>query len=292
MTYLDPRLLAKLSNLNLRVRYVVEGMMSGLHASPFKGHALEFAQHREYSSGDEIRHIDWKVFGRSEKFFVKQFQDETNLRAFVLLDASGSMGFSSGRSVSKLTYASYLAAAISYILLSQQDAVSLSIFDEKIRLFLPAGQRFSHLSEIYENLENLVPGGETDIDNVLKEFGRHLKKRSLLILISDLLGDPEKIVKAVKYFRFRHHEPIVLQVLDPEEIEFSFAQGENIFVNMENKTRIFADSDDIKKAYNDAFRQFIAGYQAGFRNSGIDFYTFTTTTPLEMALGQCLSKRR
>jgi uncharacterized protein (DUF58 family) len=292
MAYLDPKLLAKLSNLNLRVRTVVEGLMAGLHTSPYKGHALEFAQHREYSAGDEIRHIDWKVYGRSEKFFVKQFQDETNLRAFVLLDASGSMGFSSGSSISKLTYGSYLAAALSYILLSQQDAVSLAVFDDKLRYFLPAGQRFSHMSLIYNNLENIAPGGETDIDAVLKEFGRHLKKRSLLILISDLLGDPEKIVRAVKYFRFRHHEPIVLQVLDPREIEFSFAPGENVFVNMEDNSQIYADPEAIKNSYNEAFRQFISGYQAAFRKSGIDFHTFTTATPLELALGQCLSRRK
>ncbi len=290
MKYLDSLTLAKLSKLKIHVRHVVEGLLSGLHSSPYKGHSLEFSQHREYSFGDELRHIDWKVFGRSDKFFVKQFQDETNLRAYIILDASGSMGFSSGSNPSKLEYSAKLCAALSYLLLNQEDAVSLGVFDSALRFFIPPHHQLSHLSLLTDKLENIKPGGETDIPAVLRGFGRFIKKRGLVIFVSDLLSDQENILKALKYYRFRHHEVIVLHVLDPREIDLGYT-GENIFTHMEGNSSIFADNDEIAAEYRKLFGGFLSGYQSAFRQAGIDYNLITTDLPIETALERCLAKR-
>jgi len=289
MKFLDPLTLAKLSTLKIHVRQVVEGLLSGLHTSPYKGHSLEFAQHREYSFGDELRHIDWKVFGRSDKFFVKQFQDETNLRAYVILDASGSMGFSSGKNAPKLEYASRLCAALSYLLLNQEDAVSLSAFDTSMKFFIPPHHQLSHLTLLLDKLETLTPGGETDISGVLGDFGRFIRKRGLMIFVSDLLSDQEKVLSALKYFRYRHNEVIAIQVLDPQEISFGYS-GENTFLNLEGGNSIFADTDSMGDEYRKLFGSFLAGYKLAFRRAGIQYNLVTTDMQLETALERCLVK--
>ncbi|MHB9154132.1 MAG: DUF58 domain-containing protein, partial [Endomicrobiales bacterium] len=189
MELLNPLTMARLSALELRARFVVEGMLAGLHSSPFRGHSLEFAQHREYAYGDELRHIDWKVYARSDKFFIKQFQEETNLRAYLLLDASGSMAFSSGGNMSKLGYGKLLAAALTYLLLRQDDAAGLGVFDTGLRHFVAPNHQLSHLSRVCETLEKASPGAETGIAAVLKDFGQHMRRRSLLLMISDLLDE-------------------------------------------------------------------------------------------------------
>ncbi|MCB4792416.1 MAG: DUF58 domain-containing protein [Elusimicrobia bacterium] len=290
MKFFDPVSLAKLANMHIRAKSVVEGLLSGLHNSPYKGHSLEFSQHREYSYGDELRHIDWKVFGRSDKFFIKQFQDETNLRGYILLDASGSMNFASSGHITKLDYAKFLAASLAYLFLHQEDSASLSAFDSGLRFYLPPRHQLSHLSVIFDKLEELSSGGETEIENVLKLFGQYLKKRGLIIFISDLLADPQNVLKALKYLRFRHHEIIVLQVLDPSEVKFPFL-GDNLFIHLENEKEIFADADTLRAEYIKLFKQFLDEYKTGFRKADIDYYLITTDTPVEIALGQCLSNR-
>ncbi len=293
MKLLHPVTLAKLSNLRLRVQRVVEGVLSGLHSSPYKGHSLEFSQHREYAYGDELRHIDWKVYGRSDRFFIKQFQDETNLRAYLLLDASGSMGYRSQGSpggLSKLDYASQLSAALAYLLLRQEDAVSLGVFDTSLRFFLPPRHQLSHFSLLCDKLETLAPGGETGIETVLKGFGRFMKRRGLVIVVSDLLADPAEVLKTLKFFRFRHHEVMVFHVLDPEEIGFHFS-GEALFRHAENKEELFADADAIGEAYRGVFAKFLEEYKTGFRSAGIDYHLVTTDTPLETALARCMRGR-
>jgi uncharacterized protein (DUF58 family) len=289
-TLLEPQALAKLSNLRLNVRQVVEGLLTGLHSSPFKGQSLEFAQHREYSFGDELRHIDWKVFARSDRFFIKQYQDETNLRAYIMLDASGSMGYASKGQPPKLSYAAHLAAALSYLLLRQEDAVSAGAFDTELRFFLPPNHQQSHLSLIFKKLEELKAGGDTGIDSALSGLGRHIKKRGLIILISDLLSEPEETLKMLRYYRLRHHEIMVLQVLDPEEINFGFA-GENKFVQLEGRSEVSADADSVRDEYRKLFKEMMEGYKLGFRHSKIDYHLFTTDTPLESALGTFLASR-
>ncbi|MBN1823650.1 MAG: DUF58 domain-containing protein [Endomicrobiales bacterium] len=290
MKYLDSLTLAKISKFNLKVRYVVEGVMSGLHSSPLKGHSLEFAQHREYSSGDELRHIDWKIYGRTERFFVKQFQDETNLRAYILLDASASMGYSSGKNPKKMEYAAQLSAALAYLLVHQEDSVGFSMFDSSLRFFVPPFHRVSHLATIFDRLEHVETGGETDIDGILRDFARHVKKRSLLIVVSDLLDDPEKTLKALKYFRFRHHQIIVLQVLDRQEVDFGFS-GENLFRHLETGGGLFVDADELRASYRQVFGSFVEKYKSGFRQAGIEYFLVTTDVPIEVSLAKCLTAR-
>lgn len=287
---LEPQALAKLSNLRLNVRQVVEGLLAGLHSSPHKGQSQEFAQHREYSPGDELRRIDWKVFARSDRFFVKQYQDETNLRAYILLDTSGSMAFSSKGRPSKLAYAAHLAAALAYLLLRQEDAVSVAAYDDSLRFYLPPNHQLSQLSLIFSKLEGLEAGGDTGTGAALGEIGRHLKKRGLIILISDLLSDPEETLKMLRYYRLRHHEVMALQVLDPEELDFGFT-GENRFVQLEGKAEVSADADEVRDEYRKLLNAMIEEYKLGFRRSKIDYRLFTTDKPLESALGAFLAAR-
>jgi uncharacterized protein (DUF58 family) len=291
MKYLDPVALAKMANLELKVRHVMEGVISGRHASPHKGHSLEFSQHREYSAGDELRHIDWKVFGRSDRFVVKQFQDETNLRAYLLLDASGSLQYASPGNISKLEYASYCAASLAYILLRQQDAAALGIFDTQIRSFLPPHHQLSHLPRLYGLLEKVQAGGETDLAAVLTGLGKHLRRRGLIVILSDLMGDQAGIIRALKYYRSRHHDVAVLHILDPHEIEFPF-RGEHVFRDMESCAEVYADADEVGENYRTVFRQFVQEYEIGFRRSGIDYFTVSTATPVAASLNRCLGRER
>ncbi|GAG51955.1 unnamed protein product, partial [marine sediment metagenome] len=200
--YIDPLIVAKLSTMLLKARFVVEGFIAGLHQSPYRGFSLEFAQHREYSPGDETRHVDWKVYGRKDKYFVKQYQEETNLKGYILLDISASMGYKS-KEITKLQYGSYLAASLAFLMLKQQDSVGLATFDEKIKKYIPPRQSKGHLSLILEELEKLIPSSQTGINRSLRELGQYTKRRGLIILISDLLDEQEKVVNALKYFRFK-----------------------------------------------------------------------------------------
>lgn len=290
MKFIDPAELQRLHGLQIRVKYVVEGALAGLHSSALKGHSLEFAQHREYAPGDEIRHIDWKVAGRSDKFFIKQFQDETNLRAYLVLDASGSMSFAASGRETKLHYGIRLAASLAYLLLHQGDAVGLAVFDDRLRSYLPPSHQQSHLATIFNRLENTAAGGETGIEGVLKDFGQQVKRRSLIILVSDLLGDQAGILRALKYFRYRHHEVMVLQVLDPDETGFPY-RGENTFVHLENSGSLYADCDEVAPLYREIAGKFIAAYRSGFRQSGIDYHRVMTDVPLDAALTRCLAKQ-
>jgi uncharacterized protein (DUF58 family) len=288
MKYLDPELLAKISSLKLRAHSVVEGLLSGLHSSPFKGHSLEFAQHRQYSFGDELRHIDWKVFGRSDRFFVKQFQDETNLRAYILVDASKSMCYKNHSDISKFEYAGRLASALSYLLLRQEDAVSLAAFDEELRFFIPPRNTLSHLALLTQKLESMECSGKTDIGEVLKKFGAQLKKRGLVIVISDLLSGEQGVLNALRSIKFRHHEVIAVQILDRSEIEFDF-YGETKFVNMENEKNVRADAEAVKNEYRRLVKKFLDEYEMGFRQSGIRYHLITTDIPMEMSIAKCIS---
>ena len=288
MKYLEQELVAKIASLKIRAHSVVEGLLSGLHSSPFKGHSLEFAQHRQYSFGDELRHIDWKVFGRSDRFFVKQFQDETNLRAYILVDASKSMCYGTKPGVSKFEYAGRLASALSYLLLKQEDAVSLAAFDETLRFFLPARNNIAHLALLTDKLENMECSGKTDIGEVLKKFGAQLKKRGLVIVISDFLSEGTGVLKALRSIKFRHHEVIAVQVLDKSEIEFGFA-GETKFVNLENSKDVRADAEAVASEYRKLFNKFLEEYELGFRRSGIRYHLLTTDIPMELAIAKCIN---
>lgn len=196
---LDPALLKKLSSMTLRARYVAEGFISGLHQSPLKGASLEFAQHRQYAPGDELRYLDWKVYARTDRFYIKQFQEETNLRGYCIIDTSSSMGYSSGE-VTKLEYASYLSAAITYLMIRQRDSAGLITYSQKVDNFIPPRNFKAHLQHVLDKLDGLEPAGKTDFHRSFSEIGRRIKKRSLLVLFSDLLEEADSLIKALNFF--------------------------------------------------------------------------------------------
>lgn len=288
--YIDPLIVAKLSTILLKARFVVEGFIAGLHQSPYKGFSLEFAQHREYSPGDETRHIDWKVYGRKDKYFVKQYQEETNLKGYILLDRSASMGYRS-KGITKLQYGSYLAASLAFLMLRQQDSVGLATFDERIKKYIPPRQSKGHLSLILKELENLVPSSQTGINRSLRELGQYTKRRGLIILISDLLDEQEKVLNALKYFRFKKHEVIVFHLLDPAELELPFT---NVLwlEDMENKKRVLTHPGIIREKYKNVIKEFVETYKLSCLRSDIDYCLMDTKTPLDFALGAYLARRK
>jgi uncharacterized protein (DUF58 family) len=220
-SYFDPQVLASISNLYLRARWVVEGIMSGVHRSRAKGFSVEFEEHREYSPGDEIRRIDWKALGKFDRYFIKEYEDETNLRAYLLLDTSGSMDYASN-GVTKFDYGCTLAASLAYLILKQQDAAGLVTFSNRIESFIPPKAKRDYLTQILHALENRGPGGETNVSRILEEIAGQIKRRGLVILVSDLLDDPEPILKGLRLFRFKGNDVIVFHLLDQAELDLPF----------------------------------------------------------------------
>ena len=222
--FLEPAALARVKNLAMVARGVVEGFITGLHASPYKGFSVEFAEHRKYSPGDNPRHLDWRVLGRTDRLYIKQYEEETNLRCHILLDASGSMGYGLGQGVTKLQYGSYLTAVLAYLMLRQQDAVGLTTFDTKVRLEMPARSSPRHFDEMMHQLEAVRPGKTTDLGATLHRLADRFKRRCLIVLISDLYGDPEAVEQALHHLHHKRHEVIVFHVLDKAEIDFPFRE--------------------------------------------------------------------
>jgi len=290
VSYIDPLVVAKLSTMLLRARFVVEGFIAGLHQSPYRGFSLEFAQHREYSPGDETKHVDWKVYGRKDKYFVKQYQEETNLKGYILLDRSASMGYRS-EGISKLQYGSYLGASLAFLMLKQQDSVGLATFDERIKKYIPPRQSKGHLSLILEELESLVPSSRTGINRSLQELGQYTKRRGLIILISDLLDEQEEVLKALKYFRFKKHELIVFHLLDHAELELPFSSALWL-EDMENGKRVLTHPEIIREKYKGLVKEFIETYKLSCLRSDIDYCLIDTKTPLDLALGAYLARRK
>ncbi len=287
--YLDPVTIARLDNMALRARLVVEGFIIGLHKSPYHGFSVEFAEHRPYIPGDEIKHIDWKLFGKTDRFYIKQFEEETNLKSYILLDKSGSMDYSSG-GISKLTYGSYLAAALSYLMLKQQDAVSLTLFDDRVRTYLPPVAKKSHLNLVLGALEQVRAGAETRIAPQLHVLAEKLKKRGMIILISDLLDEPDEVINALKHFRHKRHEVILFHILDRQELDFTFNR-QTQFIDLETGKRLNTEPWHIQEAYQGLLQQFIATYKTSCRANNIDYVLLTTDRSLDMALTEYLKKR-
>jgi len=286
--YLDPEVLARLSRLDLKARLVVEGFLSGLHTSPYKGFSQEFADYRQYIPGDEPKRIDWKAYARTDRFYIKEYQEETNLRAYLLLDKSGSMGY--GERISKLEYAKYLAASLAYLLLKQKDSVGIITFDTTIRQFIPPSSRKANFTRILEVIENTTPKGETSLANVLFQMAQKVKRRGLIILFSDLLDEPEQVVKSLSSFRYRKHEMLVFQVLDEQELKFSFTQPA-IFYDLERGDELIIQPKAIQQSYQKRFSQILATYHHKLLESYIDYEVMYTDTPYDKALFSYLQKR-
>ena len=287
--FLDPATIAKISRLNLIARLVVEGFISGLHRSPYKGFSVEFTEHKEYTPGDDLKHLDWKVYGRTDRYYVKQYEEETNLKAYLLLDTSQSMGFSSA-SVSKLQYGCYLSACLSYLMTRQRDAVGLVTFDEDIRNHLPPRVGPRHLKYILHILDDLKPGKKTHISKVFHDFAEHIKRRGLVIILSDLFDEQEEVIKAIKHFRHKEHEVLVFHILDKNEITFPYTKIAE-FRDMESGEWIIVDPQQIKDYYWAKFDAYIYNFRKECKEKGIDYVKVDTSTPLDFFLFSYLSKR-
>jgi uncharacterized protein (DUF58 family) len=286
---LNPEVLEKISGLNLRAKIIVKGFLTGLHESPYHGFSLEFKEHRPYYQGDPISKINWKLYARTERFYLKKYQAETNLTAFLLLDKSNSMRF--GEKISKFHYARTLVASLAYLLLHQNDSVGLVIFDSKIESFIPPRSRINHLKFLLTTLSKNEPSGKTSICDSIFELLPLIKKRSLFILFSDLLEDPEKVTKTIGIMKAKKHEVIVFHILDRKELSFSF-KSESLFRDMEDSKTILADPKSISGLYRDKFDQFLLKYKMGFAPKKIDYSKIITDTPYDKALTRYLEKRK
>ena len=288
---LDHQALQRVSKLRLIARTVVESFVSGQHRSVYKGFSVEFAQHREYARGDEIRHIDWKVFSRSDRLFVKQYEEETNLRTTICLDASASMRYAGGGE-QKFSYARKVAAALSYLMIQQSDSVGLAIFDTEIRKTMPPRSTTSHLSNLLKILVETEPGQETDLAPVLHTLGGQIKRRGLIIVISDLFTNIDDLTNALAHFHHQRHEVILMQVLDPHEINFPF---ENVaeFRSLENPNhRIKLDAARIRKLYLERFELFVKKLREACHRFHFDHVLLPTDKPFDTALSHYLMHRR
>lgn len=288
--YFDPLVLARLSNLYLKARWVVEGIMSGIHRSRSKGFSVEFEEHREYSPGDDIRRIDWKALGKFDKYFIKEYEDETNLRAYLLLDTSASMDYTSD-GVTKFEYGCILTASLAHMILKQQDAAGLVTFSTRIESFIPPKAKRGYLFEILHALEGRKPSGETRVGKVLQEIAGKVKRRGLVILVSDLLDEPEEILQGLRLFRFKGNDVIVFHLLDRAELDLPF-DGNTLFEDIEAiDLKVTADPQAIRNTYKTVVEEFIDHMRKECRKASIDYQLIATSTPLDQALVSYLSWR-
>ncbi len=287
---LDPAALDRFGRLELLARLIVEGVMSGLHKSPYKGFSVEFAEHRHYGPGDEIRHIDWRAFGKTDRYYVKEFEEETNLKAYLVVDTSGSMGYA-GRTMSKIEYARQLAAALAYLMIGQRDAVGLITFDSAIRSMIPALSAPSHFSVVCKSLSDARVGGETPLSGILHGLAERIKRRGLVIVISDGFDTLDLLTNALQHLRHRRHEVLFFHVLAPEEEEFPFRRPAR-FRNLEKQDqRLLVDPAAMRKAYLEKFNAFREALVERARAMGADYHKASTAVPHDKTILDYLATR-
>lgn len=290
--YLDPQAVARLSKINLIARSVVEGFISGLHRSPFHGFSVEFAEHREYTPGDNIKDIDWQAYARTDRYVVKRYQEETNLKAHILLDTSGSMGYKSDESsMSKLEYGAYLAASLAYLMVRQQDSVGLVTFSEKIEQFIPPRSTATHLNVLLKTLETARPSQATNVSRAFHDLAEHIKRRGLMIIISDLFDESKDVMRGLRHFRFKRHEVILFHIFDRWEIDFPFRRLTD-FIDMETNDEIQIDPRFVREDYMQRIRDFIRSYKRECASATIEYVQTHTGVPFDMMLHAFLAKRK
>ena len=294
--YLHPATISRLSNMHLRARLVVEGFITGLHRSPYHGFSVEFAEHRQYMPGDEIRHVDWKVYGKTDRYYVKQFEEETNLKCYILIDQSASMGIVDAGKVSKFTYASYLAAALSYLMIHQRDAAGMMLFSEKINRYLPPKSVKSYLTPLLGELENAQPLGMANWTTSLHQIAEQIKRRGLIIILSDFLPrdlerEPAQMLAGLKHFRHRKHEVLVFQILDPLDYRFNF-RDEAIFQDVESGVQLPTQPQHLRAAVQKEIDGYLAWFKRQCRENQIDYKLLDTAMDFDQALMQYLLKRQ
>jgi uncharacterized protein (DUF58 family) len=289
--YLDPKVLAKISGLELRARLIVEGFFSGTHHSPRRGVSVEFADHRAYTQGDDLRHIDWKVYGRTDKYYIKEYEQETNLNLLIAVDTSESMNYrSADASMTKYEYAAAIGAAIAYLTLQQQDSVGLALFDEHLREFVKPSNNVQQWKALVKELAGGTGASKTSLGLVLGELAERLTGRLLIVLISDLFDDVDVILKGFKHLRYRHHELIVWNIWDHAELTFPFDRP-TMFDGLESTGRVLTNPRTLRARYLDEVDAFRTRLRAGCGHMHIDLSIFDTSTPLDAALSGYLATR-
>lgn len=291
-TYLDPLTLSTIGSLELVAQTVVEGFIAGLHQSPYQGQSVEFTEHRPYFPGDEIRRIDWKAYAKSDKFLVKQYEEETNLKAYLLLDTSSSMAYGgdSKKGLSKLEYGKYLIASLTYLMLQQRDGVGFVGFKEKIEDFIPPRANPAHLKAIISNLRESTPQGETNFSQVSSELAERIKRRGLVIVVSDLINNQEEIIQSLRLLKAQKHEVIVFQIIHPDELNLPF-HGYFRFEDPESNNLLNSDSGKLRSEYKQKINSRLDFFKNNFVNYNIDYVLLNTTTPLDEALFHYLHSR-
>lgn len=287
--YLDPVALAKVRGLELQARLLVEGYLSGMHKSPYHGFSVEFAQHREYVPGDDIKHMDWKVYGRTGKYFLKQYEAETNLVLWLLVDDSESMQYKSG-DVSKYDYACMTAAALGYLTLQQQDSVGLITFDQQIRAFLRPSSQPSHLKEMVHVLQQGIRKEKTSLAPIFHEVADRIPRRGIIVVLSDLFDDVGHLLSGLQHLRYKRHEVIVLHVMDGAEVDFPFQEA-TLFRGLEQMPELLTDPRSLRQSYLTELNRFVSHLQAGCRAQNIDYVQMRTDASLAVGLSAYLSQR-
>ena len=299
LKYLDPTFVGQLSNMEIRARLIVEGFITGLHKSPYHGFSVEFAEHRPYNPGDELRHVDWKVYGKTDRHYVKQYEEETNLRHYVVLDTSPSMRYKHSSGVSKLEYGAYLAAALHFMMVKQRDATGLIAFDEQIHTLMPPKSTHGYLRQLLARLEHLTQQEQTTLKtsaaSVLDEVAERIARRSLVVIITDLfenIGEHEALLNSLRHLRYKGHEVLVFHVLESEtERLFRFPDVPMQFVDMETGEEMSLQPSQLRENYAEAVKTFSARFREKCRERNIDFIELDTSEPYGTALMAYLNKR-
>jgi len=289
--YVDPKVFNRIDRLELAATQVVEGFMAGQHRSPYHGFSVEFAQHREYTMGDDPRHLDWKIYAKASRYFIKQYEVETNFVAHILHDASESMLYGSSKAqFNKLEYCNYLTAALSYLVVSQTDSVGIGIFNEGLQTFIEPKQSRAHIHRICHELENVKPAKKTDVGEIMHQFADRISRRGIVVLVSDLLDKPEKILQGLNHLRFARHEVLVFHVMDPYELEFPF-DGQVKFEGLEGYDPILCQPRMLRKQYLEALNKHVLAVKTACERNKVDYALINTAQPLEIALQTFLHSR-
>jgi uncharacterized protein (DUF58 family) len=287
--FLDPKVLNKITRLDLKARHIVEGFMGGMHKSPYHGFSVEFAEHREYAPGDDLKHLDWKVFGRTDRLYIKEYELETNLRSHILLDTSESMDYGS-KETTKLELASHIAASMAYLILRQQDSVGMVCFDKEVKTFIPTSSSMGHLRPILGTLASSTAQNKTDLGVVLNTLAERIQRRGLIILISDLFDKPETILKSLQHFSHKRHDVIVFHVLDEYELTFPFERM-TLFEGLEEYPKLLIDPRSLRKAYLEEVNKFCEEMRKGCVKQMVDYVRISTDQDLDVELTKYLAGR-
>jgi uncharacterized protein (DUF58 family) len=287
--FLHPETIARITRLDLRARHVVEGFISGMHKSPFFGHSVEFVQHREYVAGDDIRHLDWKVWSKTDRFFIKQFEEETNLRCTLVVDVSESMHYGRG-ALNKYSYGCTIAACLGYLLLRQQDSVGLVSFDADVRQIVPSRSQHTHIDALVKAMDVSRPREKTDLEKILRRVAETTSSRGLIILVSDLLADREPLFKGLEMLRHRRHDVLVFHLMDDDELNFPFA-GTTRFEGMEELPSLTCDPRSLRDGYIEALDEYLVEVRRGCAGHGIDYSLVRTSDYLDAVLSKFLHHR-